>query len=119
MCFPEGEVGSRSLEDKPVFNGLPSGSDDKESASNAEDLGVIPGWGRSPRERNGNPAPVFLPGEFHGQRRLAGYSPWGCKELDTTEPLTLTNYTVEKAPTVGSGLCPEPFTLTQRLFLIL
>ena len=29
--------------------------------------------------------PVFLPGEFHGQGRLTGYSPWGCKELDMTE----------------------------------
>ena len=28
---------------------------------------------------------VLLPGEFHGQRSLADYSPWGCKELDTTE----------------------------------
>ena len=32
-----------------------------------------------------NPAPVFLPGKFHGQRSLAGYSPWGHRELDTTE----------------------------------
>ena len=32
--------------------------------------------------------PVFLPGEFHGQRSLASYSPWGCKELDMTEQLT-------------------------------
>ena len=31
---------------------------------------------------------VFLPGEFHGQRSLAGYSPWGYKELDTTEQLS-------------------------------
>ena len=31
----------------------------------------------------------ILVGEFHGQRSLAGYSPWGHKELDTTEPLTL------------------------------
>ena len=31
---------------------------------------------------------VFLPGEFHGQRSLAGYSSWGCKELDTTETNT-------------------------------
>jgi len=31
------------------------------------------------------PPPVFLPGEFHGQRSLAGCSPWGHKELDTTE----------------------------------
>ena len=29
--------------------------------------------------------PVFLPGEFHGQRSLVGYSSWSCKELDTTE----------------------------------
>ena len=33
--------------------------------------------------------PVFLPGEFHGQRSLAGYSLWGLKELDMTEQLTL------------------------------
>ena len=32
---------------------------------------------------------VFLPGEFHGQRSLVGYSPWGNKELDTTEQLSL------------------------------
>jgi len=31
------------------------------------------------------PTPVFLPGEFHGQRSLEGYSPWGCKESDTTK----------------------------------
>ena len=34
------------------------------------------------------PTPVFLPGEFHGQRSLAGYSPWGHKVSDTTEWLT-------------------------------
>ena len=33
------------------------------------------------------PTPVYLPGEFHGQRSLVGYSPWGCKELDATEQL--------------------------------
>ena len=33
--------------------------------------------------------PVFLPGEFQGQKSLVGYSPWGCKELDMTEKLTL------------------------------
>ena len=36
-----------------------------------------------------HPTPVFLPGEFHGQRGLAGNSPWGCKELDIIELLTL------------------------------
>ena len=35
--------------------------------------------------------PVFLPREFHGQRSLSGCSPWGCKELDTTEQPTPTH----------------------------
>ena len=35
------------------------------------------------------PTPVFLPGEFHGQRSLVGYSPWGCKKLNATWRLTL------------------------------
>ena len=41
-----------------------------------------------PWRRAWQSTPVFLPGEFHGQRKLAGYSPWGCKELDATEQLT-------------------------------
>ena len=61
----------------------------KESACNKGDLGSIPGSGRSPEEGNWLPTPVFLPGEFHGQRSLVGYSPWGRKESDTTERLTL------------------------------
>ena len=35
--------------------------------------------------RKWQPTPVFLPGKSHGQRSLVGYSPWACKELDTTE----------------------------------
>ena len=34
------------------------------------------------------PTPIFLPGESHGQRSLAGYSPWGHKESDVTERLS-------------------------------
>ena len=45
------------------------------------------------------PTPVFLPGEFHGQRSLVGYSPWGHKESDTIERLTL-----EKQRKVKNGL---------------
>ena len=37
------------------------------------------------RKRKWQPTPVFLPGKFHGQRSLAGYSPWGRKESDMTE----------------------------------
>ena len=65
--------------------GFPGGSDCKESACNAGDQGLIPGLGRSPREGNGNPLQLFLPGEFHGQRRLVGYSLWSYKKSDTTE----------------------------------
>ena len=50
-------------------------------------------WGRSlgklPWRREQLPTPVFWLGEVHGQRSLAGYSPWGLKELDTTEWLSL------------------------------
>ena len=41
--------------------------------------------GNIPWKRKWQPTPVFLPGEFYGQRSLTGYSPWGCKESDTTE----------------------------------
>ena len=41
--------------------------------------------GRIPWRREWLPTPVFLPGESHGERSLAGYSPWGCKESDMTE----------------------------------
>ena len=34
---------------------------------------------------------ILLPEKFHGQRSLAGYSPWGCKEVDMTEWLTHTH----------------------------
>ena len=38
-----------------------------------------PWFGKIPWNRKWQPAPVFLPGKFHGQRSLVGYSPWGCK----------------------------------------
>ena len=49
------------------------------------------GW-EDPLEKEMQPTPVFLPGESHGQRSLAGYSPWGRKELDTTERLHFLEY---------------------------
>ena len=67
---------------------FPCGSDGKESACNAGDVGLIPRLG-IPWRRKWQPTPVFLPGEFNGQRSLAVYSPRGCKDWDTTEPLTL------------------------------
>ena len=68
---------------------FPGGSDGKASAYNVGDLGSIPGSGRSPGGRKWQPTPVFLPGKSHGWRSLVGCSPWGRKELDTTERLHL------------------------------
>ena len=47
------------------------------------------GWEDPPGEGNGNPVWYSFPGEFHRPRSLAGYSPWGRRESDTTERLTL------------------------------
>ena len=63
------------------------GSDSKESSCNVGDPVLIPV--KIPWRREWLPTPVFLPGEFHRQRSLEGYSPWGHKELDTVEQLTL------------------------------
>ena len=51
------------------------------NAGDIRDASLIPGSGRSPGGGHSN---LLLPGESHGQRSLAGYSPWGCKESDTT-----------------------------------
>ena len=66
------------------YSDFPGGSDDKASVYNVGDLGSIPGLGRSPAEGKWQPIPVFWPREFHGL-----YSPWGCKESDMTEQLSL------------------------------
>ena len=55
------------------------------NAGDLRDIGSICRSGRHPGDGHGNPLPVFLPGGCHGQRSLAGYSPWGCRESDTTE----------------------------------
>ena len=68
--------------------GFPSGSVVKNPLTNAGDVGLIPGSGRSPGEGIWQPTPVFLPGKSHGQRNSAGYSPWSHKELDMTERLS-------------------------------
>ena len=66
-------------------NTRPGGSDSKESICNAGDLGSIPGLGRSPGRGHGNPLQYSCLENPHGQRSLAGYTPWGHKELDMTE----------------------------------
>ena len=71
-----------------LLSGLPQWLRSKESARNTgatKDAGSIPGSGRSPWRRAWQPPPVPLPGESHGQRSLAGCSPWGRTESDMTE----------------------------------
>ena len=65
--------------------GVPWWHSGKESPCKVGNLCLIPEWGRFPGEGNGYDS---LPGEFHGQRNLASYSPWGCKQSDMTEQLT-------------------------------
>ena len=84
---------------------FPGGSEGKESACNAGDPGS---WvGTIPWRKKWLPTPVFLPGEFYGQRSLVGYSPWGCKELNTTERLTVS---LSYCNLQGSGLSSLPYT---------
>ena len=66
------------------------------NAGGARDVGSIPGSGRSPGGGHGNPTPVCLPGESHGERSLVDYSPWGCKEWGMTVT-NLATYSTRRA----------------------
>ena len=83
VCVPDGKIIPYESYTCMCLRGFPGGSDSKESAYNAGDPSLIPGLGRSSGEGNDNP--LQYSGESHGQRSLVGYSPWGCKESDTTE----------------------------------
>ena len=69
--------------------GFPGASDGKEFTCNAGDVGSIPGLGRSPGGGHGNPLWYSCLENPHGQRSLAGSSPWGHKEWDSTEQLSI------------------------------
>ena len=85
------------------------------------------GW-KDPWRRAWQPTPVFLPGGFHGQRSLAGCSPWGRKESDTTERLILLllqgclrNLSSSKTARYSPGSLTHaytttPFLLTKKVF---
>ena len=66
-----------------VVQNLPANAGDVREDVREFDLWV----GRIPWRRAWQPPPVFLPGEFHGQRSLVGYSPQGHKASDTTEAI--------------------------------
>ena len=67
---------------------FPGGSDGKAFCLQCRRPGFNPCFRKIPWRRNWQPTPVFLPGKSHGWKSLVGYSPWGRKELDTTERLS-------------------------------
>ena len=75
---------------------LVGGLEVKGAACKARDPGSIPGSGRSPREGNGKPLQYSCLEKSHGRRSLVDYSPWGHKELDTTERLLFQQVTQAK-----------------------
>ena len=78
--------------DVNIPQGFSDGSDGKESACNEEDLGSVPGLGRLPGGRHGNPHRYSCLENPHGQRSLVGYSLSGCKESDMTEQLSTAEF---------------------------
>ena len=64
-----------------------------DNAGDIRDVGSIPGLGRSPGGRHGNP----LLENPHAERSLVGYSPWGQKEPDTTEQLSTAQHREQNA----------------------
>ena len=90
---------------------FPGGSDGKESACNIRDLGSIPGSGRYPGQENDYPLQhSFLENSMHRGAWL-GYSPWGRKESDMTERLTVTN----KLLGMGDGSLAQSPTSSYQL----
>ena len=78
---------SEGITSNILFNGFPSGSAVKNLPARQEPQETrVQSLGQGdPTEREWQPTPVFLPGEPHGQRSPAGYSPWGRKESEMME----------------------------------
>ena len=72
-----------------IYKGFPGGTVAKKKSTcqcrRYQRLGFVPWVRKIPWRRKWQPSPVFLPGKFHGQKILAGYSPWGRKELNIAE----------------------------------
>ena len=95
-----------AVEMSVLLMGFPGVSGGKESACHGRRHQFNPWVGKIPRRKEWLPTPVFLPGEFHGWRSLAGYSPWSCKESDTTAQL---NHTTKRC---------VMFFLIRRMWLV-
>ena len=76
----------------------------KASTYNEGDPGSIPWVGKISWRRKWQPTPGFLPGRSHGWRSLAGYGPWGRKELDATERLHFPSFYILHSDSVPSPI---------------
>ena len=91
---------------------FPGGSDSKESACNAGDLGLIPGSRRSPAERNGTPLQYSCLENPHRQRSLVGYRSQSHKESDTTEWLRFSLFYTNESE---KAMAPHSSTLAWKI----
>ena len=91
------------------LNELLRWSSGRESATNAGDMGSVPGFGKSPGRKKQQPNPVFLPGKSHGQRSLAGYSPQGHKQSDMAEHTCTVPLITAFAASYEFGIFPFSF----------
>ena len=100
-----------------VMQGIPGGSDGKESACNEEDPGSIPGSGRSPGEGNGNPFQYSCPENSTDSGAWQATVHRGRKETDMTEQLTLFHVynTQARIHSSGSNCLPVRNFLTVNL----
>ena len=112
MCHPGQQIGyrvcvscslvSNSFETPWTVAGLPRQLSSKRICMQRRRCRFDPWVRKIPWRRAWQPTPVFFPGESHGQRSLVGYSPWGCKESDTTE-VTECVHACTHTRTVASG----------------
>ena len=84
LWLPEQEGSPKGMRYMYIYS-FPGGSHDKKNLPAMQETGFDPCVRKIPWRRESQPTPAFLPGEFHGQRSLAAYSPLSHKELDTTE----------------------------------
>ena len=106
---------NESFEGLQTREGLPRWRSGKEPACRCKRCRFNPWVGKIPWRRKWQPTPIILPGEFHRQRSLAGYSPWGLKESDTMEA---TDFAHTFPESLSQNLPPPPRS-SKPLFLCL
>ena len=102
--------------------GFPGGANGKELAHQCKRQkrhGFDPWVRKIPWRRSWQPTPVFLPGESHGQGSLTSYSPWSCKESDTTEACTHLVQACSALSAPGWRLAASASSLHSALFAAL